>query len=125
MLVSMPSTVGPSVPTRASSNTMANATGAESMAQRDRETNPASSPTVRPITIDHSTCDVVRGPRGVHHPANSLQPAATAVAATTPRRRSAHNGPKTVRVPSAHRCRVVETVESVVDAVRLSSSIAS
>jgi hypothetical protein len=81
VLVSIPSTVGPSVPARASSNTTAKAVGATTAAHRDLTATPTVQPTARLNTIEESASPVVSGLRGVHHaaikPHTAGNPAAT------------------------------------------------
>ena len=86
-----PSTVGPSVPIRASSNTAANTAGATSIAQRERVTQPASAPTTNDTAIVMSAWPVVSGPRGVHHPDIRPHTAEVSMPIAAPARQSAHS----------------------------------
>ena len=63
------STVGPSVPSRVSSNTTANTSGPITSAHRDRISSPPTPPTNRLMTIDQIAWLAVSGLRGVHQPA--------------------------------------------------------
>lgn len=85
-----PSTVGPSVPRRVNSNTVAKTTGESSIAQRERRTRPATMPTMSAMAMVPSDSRLVRGPRGIHQPAT--RPHIPLTATTTPVNASARNG---------------------------------
>lgn len=104
----MPSTVGPAMPRRASSNTAANATGATRIDHWERVRAPTLAPTPSESPMVVSAWTLLSGPRGIHHPASAPYAAGIRTANAHAIQRTAHKRLQPRRETGRTRCMNVE-----------------